>query len=133
MQHQTDNPFAQWRDAALLIVAWLIALSAFVAAAHCEPSSAQAQRRELARQDAPPLDGVEKYGYIIEQVFQARYPSSSAVEGFEGTVWVRYKDSRPEWRFTLTLRPKRAEAVRDCEAWMDRIEHALKKSGKSSG
>jgi len=133
MQHPPEAPYAQWRDVSLLLVAWLIVLAAFTAAAHCHNPSAHAFWQETTRKDLPPLDNVEKYGYIIEQVFQAHYPRSSAVEGYEGTVWVRYTDSRPDWRFTLTFRSKRAEAVRDCEAWMDRVERALKKGGKPSG
>jgi hypothetical protein len=133
MQRRSLHGPAHWRELAALLVAWLIVLAIFAAAAHCHNPPAPALQRETAREDLPPLDEVEKYGYVIDQVFHAHYPRSSAVEGYEGTVWVRYKDSRPEWRFTLTLRPKRAEAVRDCEAWMDRIERALKKGSKSSG
>lgn len=130
MQRQFDNPSAQWRDIAALLAAWLLVLVAFAVAAHCEQPLARLQPQENSRADIPPLDDVEKYGYIIDQVYCAHYPSASVVEGYEGTVWVRYKNSRPEWRFTLTFRTKRAEAVRDCESWMDRVERALKKAGK---
>jgi hypothetical protein len=186
MQRPSDSPFAQRTDIAVLLLAWLIVLAAFAAAAHCKPGlpgsrnkrapestasrvrekvepgrstglpgprnkrapeSAGSRAREKVepgrstglpgprqgepgRSDTPSLEAVDKYGYVIEQIARARYPSATIVEGFEGTVWVRYTDSRPEWRFTLTFRPKRSEALRDCEAWMDRVERALKKNRK---
>jgi len=132
MQPRSDDPSSQWLGIAVLLAAWLFVLAVFVAAAHCKPAPRSPHQRESYTPDIPSLENLDKYGYVIEQVARAHYPSTAIVEGFEGTVWVSYKDSRPEWRFTLTFRPKRAEAVRDCEAWMDRVERALKKSGKHS-
>jgi hypothetical protein len=132
MQPRSEDPCAKWTDIAILLVAWLIVLAAFAAAAHCKPAPLQTSRAKSPSSNTPSLDDVDRYGYIIEQVARARYPSTAILEGYEGTVWVSYKDSQPEWRFTLTFRPKRAEAVRDCEAWMDRVERALEKTRKRS-
>lgn len=73
-----------------------------------------------AQRDLPPLAGIVHYGYTVEQ----------GSDGFRGTVWAQYRSPTPEWKQLYTIQKSRAQAVRDCEGWMDRMDKAFRKAAR---